>query len=456
MKQYTYYKNINFPGLKKLPEGWNYNKLVRICYMKGRIGWQGLKQSEFTTEGPYLITGMNFKNGKIRWNEVYHITQARYDEAPEIQLKAGDVLMTKDGTIGKLLYIDALPGKASLNSHLLVLRPLSGDFQPKYLYYVLQSEVFKTHIELYKTGTTFYGISQEAVGRFKMILPPLKEQEIIIHYLDYKLSKIDELITKKQNLIELLKEERIATINQAVTKGINPNVEMIDSRVEWLGVVPKHWIKIPLKRILKSSDYGLSESSLMEGEFKYIGMGHIQDGNVILENVGHLNNVPEELLLENMDLLYNRTNSEELVCKVGLFRGNKCDKVTFASYLVRFRLREDYSPEYINFLLNSTNFLHFARAQALKSINQSNLNPTKYLNLFVFVPNIDEQQEIVRFIKSTVLKIDISLNQIQKEIDLLQEYRTALISEVVTGKVDVRDEMVAGRIAARDEVVSWT
>jgi type I restriction enzyme S subunit len=289
-----------------------------------------------------------------------------------------------------------------------------------------------------------------------MILPPLKEQEIIIHYLDYKLSKIDELITKKQNLIELLKEERIATINQAVTKGINPNVEMIDSRVEWLGVVPKHWIKIPLKRILKSSDYGLSESSLMEGEFKYIGMGHIQDGNVILENVGHLNNVPEELLLENMDLLYNRTNSEELVCKVGLFRGNKCDKVTFASYLVRFRLREDYSPEYINFLLNSTNFLHFARAQALKSINQSNLNPTKYLNLFVFVPNIDEQQEIVRFIKSTVLKIDISLNQIQKEIDLLQEYRTALISEVVTGKVDVRDEMVAGRIAARDEVVSWT
>jgi restriction endonuclease S subunit len=124
--------------------------------------------------------------------------------------------------------------------------------------------------------------------------------------------------------------------------------------------------------------------------------------------------------------------------------------------LVRFRLREDYSPEYINFLLNSTNFLHFARAQALKSINQSNLNPTKYLNLFVFVPNIDEQQEIVRFIKSTVLKIDISLNQIQKEIDLLQEYRTALISEVVTGKVDVRDEMVAGRIAARDEVVSWT
>ena len=83
--------------------------------MKGRIGWQGLKQSEFTTEGPYLITGMNFKDGKIRWDEVYHITEARYDEAPEIQLKAGDVLMTKDGTIGKLLYVDTLPDKASLN-----------------------------------------------------------------------------------------------------------------------------------------------------------------------------------------------------------------------------------------------------------------------------------------------------------------------------------------------------
>lgn len=440
-KQYACSKSIIIPGLIEIPEHWNFNKLSRICYMKGRIGWQGLKQSEFTTEGPYLITGMNFKDGKIRWDEVYHITEARYEEAPEIQLKVGDVLMTKDGTIGKLLYVDTLPDKASLNSHLLVLRPLNNDFQPKYLYYLLQSEVFKTHIELYKTGTTFYGLSQEAVGRFKMILPPLKEQEQIVNYLDYKLAKIDELISNKQKLTELLKEESDAIINQAVTKGIDSDIEMKASGIEWLGDVPKHWEKLQIKRIISSSDYGLSESSHLEGEYKYIGMGHIQDGRVILESVGYLNNVPEELILDNKDLLYNRTNSEQLVCKVGLFNGSKCDKVTFASYLVRFRLKEGYNPEYINFLLNSTNFLLFARSQALKSINQSNLNPTKYLNLFVYVPNKNEQNKIVNFIKSKVSKIEISIDRIQKEIELLQEYRAALISEVVTGKIDVREEV---------------
>src|SRR5690606_31781853 len=120
-----------------------------ICYMKGRIGWQGLKNSEFSDDKnlPYLITGMNFKDGAIRWDEVYHVSEERYNQAAEIQLREGDVLMTKDGTIGKLLFVDYLPGKTTLNSHLLVLRPLKNGFIPKYLYYQLQSVNFHGHIE---------------------------------------------------------------------------------------------------------------------------------------------------------------------------------------------------------------------------------------------------------------------------------------------------------------------
>jgi type I restriction enzyme S subunit len=108
--------------------------LGEVSSLKGRIGWQGLKQTEFTTNGdePFLITGMNFKDGAIRWGEVYHISEARYAIAPEIQLRPNDVLMTKDGTIGKVLYIDAIPypGKASLNSHLLLFRPIAASYNP--------------------------------------------------------------------------------------------------------------------------------------------------------------------------------------------------------------------------------------------------------------------------------------------------------------------------------------
>jgi type I restriction enzyme, S subunit len=154
--------------------------LKEISSLKGRIGWQGLKQSEFTANEnePFLITGMNFKDGAIRWNEVYHVSEQRYDIAKDIQLRTGDVLMTKDGTIGKVLYIDEIPspGKASLNSHLLLFRPIRESYHPKYLYYQLNSKRFTDFIELGKSGSTFFGISQAVVGKYPVLIPPIDKQ----------------------------------------------------------------------------------------------------------------------------------------------------------------------------------------------------------------------------------------------------------------------------------------
>src|SRR4030042_3555442 len=202
---YSSYKPSGMEWLGDVPEHWEVKKFGHITYMKGRIGWQGLTQSEFTLDenDPFLITGMNFKNGKINWNEVYHITEERYNEAPEIQVKKGDLLITKDGTIGKLLYIDLIPfpGKASLNSHLLVIRPIKNIFINNYLFYQFSSKQFEAFIDLKKTGTTFYGITQEAVGEYKMLLPPLPEQRTIAAFLDRETDRIDELIGKKRKLV---------------------------------------------------------------------------------------------------------------------------------------------------------------------------------------------------------------------------------------------------------------
>lgn len=198
-----------------IPEEWDFYPLVNISSMNGRIGWQGLKQSEFTMnpKDPFLITGMNFKDGKIRWEEVYHIPHNRYDEAKQIQLKIDDVLMTKDGTIGKLLYIDQIPypGKASLNSHLLVFRPLNNRYIPKFLFYQLDSNIFKNHIELEKSGTTFFGITQEGVGKYKILLPPLPEQQRITEILsiwetaiELNEKELNQLKEQKRGLMQLL------------------------------------------------------------------------------------------------------------------------------------------------------------------------------------------------------------------------------------------------------------
>lgn len=197
--------------------------LAEISTLKGRIGWQGLKQAEFTTNSdePFLITGMNFKDGAIRWDEVYHVSEERYEIAKEIQLKTGDVLMTKDGTIGKVLYIDVIPypGKASLNSHLLVFRPIRESYFPKYLYYQLLSKRFTDFIELSKSGSTFFGISQAAVGRYPVLLPNLSEQIKIATLLSDMDAEIDMVETKlakarqlKQGMMQQLLTGRIRLI----------------------------------------------------------------------------------------------------------------------------------------------------------------------------------------------------------------------------------------------------
>lgn len=175
--------------------------------MAGRIGWQGLKQEEFTSnpDDPFLITGMNFKGGRIDWEEAYHLPWSRYEEAPNIQLKTADVLMTKDGTIGKLLYVEEIPypGKASLNSHLLVLRPLNNEYVPKFLFYQLASKMFSDYVEVNKSGSTFFGITQEAVGNYKALLPPIEEQEAIANVLSDMDAEISALEARQAKMRQI-------------------------------------------------------------------------------------------------------------------------------------------------------------------------------------------------------------------------------------------------------------
>lgn len=214
-------KDSGIEWIGEIPEGWVTQKIKYNSYVKGRIGWQNLRSSEFTDEGPYLVTGMHFKDGSIDWDSCYHITEERYNMAPEIQLKKNDVLITKDGTIGKVAFISNLPDKASLNSHLLVIRPLNNKYFPKFLFHLMTSSVFQNYVSMTQTGTTFFGITQESVVNFDFPLPNFSEQTQIADYLDIETSKIDTLISKVQISIEKLKEYRTALISAAVTGKID-------------------------------------------------------------------------------------------------------------------------------------------------------------------------------------------------------------------------------------------
>ncbi|HIF9238245.1 TPA: restriction endonuclease subunit S [Photobacterium damselae] len=200
--------------LGEIPEDWEVQLLKDISSMRGRIGWQGLKQEEFTfnDQQPFLITGMNFKDGKIRWNEVYHIPEDRYEMDRNIQLKVGDILMTKDGTIGKLLFVDHIPKpyKATLNSHLLLFRPKLESYVPKYLYYLMKTRLLDDHIELHKSGSTFFGITQEAMGKLLALLPSNEEQTAIATILsdmDSEIQTLEQRLAKTRQIKQGMMQE---------------------------------------------------------------------------------------------------------------------------------------------------------------------------------------------------------------------------------------------------------
>ena len=277
--------------------------------------------------------------------------------------------------------------------------------------------------------------------------PPTEEQTAIVRYLDHADRRIRCYIRAKQKLIKLLEEQKKSVIHQAVTGRIDvrtgrPYPAYKPSSVEWLGDVPEHWEVIPLKRAFSQMEYGISDTGTDSGTIAVLTMGHIRDGAVTVPEYGGVTSVAPNLLLQDKDLLFNRTNSAELVAKVGLFRSGE-RPVTFASYLVRMRTHEENSPEFLNFLLNDVGFMATARREAIPSLHQSNLNPTRYGRLQIPLPPATEQEAIVQSLVEDTSDIDTAVDRARRQIDLLREYRTRLIADVVTGKIDVREAAAA-------------
>lgn len=205
----------------EIPEYWKVTKIKYNTYVKGRIGWQGLKSDEFIDEGPYLVTGTDFKNGCVTWDNCYHISEERYLEAPPIQLRENDLLITKDGTIGKLALVKNMPDKAILNSGVFVTRPIDNKYLSKYMYWLLSSSVFDKYISLMETGSTIKHLYQETFVNFAYPLPSLEEQENITNYLNGKIGDVDNIIYSVKEQISKLKEYRQSLIYEAVTGKID-------------------------------------------------------------------------------------------------------------------------------------------------------------------------------------------------------------------------------------------
>lgn len=181
-------------------------------------------------------------------------------------------------------------------------------------------------------------------------------------------------------------------------------------------------------------DYGISESTIEEGRFPVLKMGHIQDGEIAFSNLDFVDEVHDDLLLETGDLLYNRTNSPDRVGKAAVFRKTRAEAVTFASYLVRLRVNHRANAYFLNYVFNSDGFLGFARRLAIPSVQQSNLNSTRYSQMLIPLPPLREQEAISAYLDAKLGALQRIATGIESQIEKLSAYRKSLIHEYVTGQ----------------------
>jgi type I restriction enzyme S subunit len=420
MNTYRKMKDTSVPWLGKIPEHWGVKRIKYVSKLKGRIGWQGLKSDEYLDEGAYLITGTDFNNGKINWNSCVHISKERFSEAPEIHIIENDLLITKDGTIGKVAVAKNCPDEVSLNSGVMLIRNIGKTkYQSEFLYHVLLSESFWSWFNFSQSGSsTIIHLYQEQFYNFSFPLPPLDEQCVIAEYLDKTTAKIDGLIAAQEHLIELLAEKRKALISRVVTKGLNPKAKLKDTLVSWIGKIPEHW---EVKRLRYLCSFSTGDKDTVD---------RVDDGQYpfyvrspVIERINSFTFDGEAILMAGDGVGAG---------KVFHLVNGKFDYHQRVYCLHSFK---NIIPSYLIMYMCENFWKKIEEGGAKSTVDSVRLPMLS--NFPITVPPLDEQRAIVEYLSKTTAKLDALAAKAEEAIALMKERRSALISAIVTGKVKV-------------------
>ena len=428
------YKNSGIEWGGSIPSDWKLDKIKYMANLYGRIGWQGLTSEEYIDEGPFLVTGVDFCKGRIDWNSCVHISEKRWEQADKIQIKNEDLLITKDGTVGKVAIVNDLNGKASLNSGVLLI-DLKDKNSKKYLYWVLCSDVFWTWFNYKNSGnSTILHLYQKDFNEFIYTLPELKEQKLIANFLDKKCSEIDSVIEKIAKQINLLKDYKNSLITETVTKGLNKNVSMKDSNIGWIGEIPEEWdvSKIKYSLILMGSGSTPDSSNPLnyDGEINWIQSGDLYGKSYITETEKTIT----KYALHGNKSLKRYIAPFVVVAMYGASVGNialsQIDSYTNQACCV---MKGDNS-------LNNKYLYYFLIANRHEMLmlaiggTQPNISQQLIKNLNIIIPQFNDQQEIVDFLDKKCSEINSVISKKESQLDLIREHRKSLIYEYVTGK----------------------
>ena len=447
MKPYLKYKHSGIEWIGKIPEHWILKRLKHVAADKkfaivdGPFGTQ-LKAEEYVDTGVPLIriSDLDYQ-GNLSTENIKYITESKADELIRSGIYRNDLIIAKTGaTIGKSGINDKINFGIIASSCLKISCDLKTTL-PNYLRFLISSHGFQTEMINSSGGSTRDTINITPFSNLFINLPPYSEQQAIANYLDDKTSKIDTLIEKKQRLIALLKEQRTAIINQAVTKSINPKAKMKDTGIEWLGEIPEQWEINIVKRYFQINLGKMLDGKsqqLRGGELKsYLRAANIHWNRILLDDVYKMKFTTEELKryrLKEGDLLV--TEGGVTVGRSAIWKGEMAE-CYYQNSINRVRPKNNRNIKWLYYWLYFLKVNGFIDLIADKS-TFGHLTQEKLEVVPMPIMPQDEENALVNYLDKKTTEIDNVIERTSSTILPLQEYRTALISEVVTGKVDVR------------------
>ena len=435
-QKYAEYKDSGFEWVNELPAHWKavHLKWISTIYAGGT---------------PSKTIESYWENGTIPWinsgavNQGYilepstYITKTAYENSSAKWIPKKALVMALAGQ-GKTKGMVAQLGiDTTCNQSMGAIIPDDLDYS-RYLFWWITSNY--QNIRNMAGGDLRDGLNLEHLGDMSCPLPNKDEIQKIANFLDYETAKIDSLIEKQQKLIELLKEKRQAVISHAVTKGLNPDVPMKDSGVEWLGEVPEHWTVSKLKYFVNVVDCKHITAEFFDEGIPLASIGEVKGWKVNLSKAKLTN---EKYYFELID-----GNRKPQVGDIIYTRNATVGEAALVhEELPRFALGQDVCLIHIVQKLYPEFLLHFLKSEIIKiQLNSAmvgstfkRINVDDIRNYLVVIPPFDEQKEILKSLEINTKQYDSLISSAEKQINLMKERRTALISSAVTGKIDVRN-----------------
>ena len=447
MKKYDEYKDSGVAWIGEVPKHWEVKKMNYHCSTITDFVASGsfadLKRNvQYLEEPDYamLIRTVDLSSNDKKQPPVY-ISKSSYEFLSNSNLVGGEIILPNIGAVGNVYIVPKLYKHMSLAPNAIMVKSYGKD---KYLYYYFKSKPGVDSLTLIGKSTVQDKFNKTELRSLRVLVPPVTEQVAIAAYLDTHCAKIDNLISIQQKRIALLQELKQSVITHAVTKGLNPNVEMKQSAVEWIGDVPKHWEVRKIKQCCNKEQYSIKTGpfgSQLKGE-ELMSQGDVSvysQQNVINNDFNKIRYFVSNKKAKSLSSFYTRANdvlitSRGTIGKAAILQP-LYPKGILHPCLIAIRLDQEVClPEWLTMYINETDCFKTDISVNSNATTIDVIYTGTLKDIYIPIPPISEQAAIASYLDHKCATIDTSISNAQHQIDLLQEYKQSLITEVVTGK----------------------